>query len=65
MKKKIQALIDSINDDIQLYCSQFVQEQLSDHERRIILSRINGKKCALEIVSGDKYEFDGAQLKKV
>ena len=65
MKKEIKALIESINEDIQLYSSEFSREQLNDIERKVIVSRIIGKKAALEIFTGKKYEFDGAQLKEV
>lgn len=57
-----EALTASINKDLSFYTSDFCRKEMEDIDRKDILHRIQGKKEALELITGKQYSLSAEGL---
>ena len=62
MNEAIKTLTEAINKDIAFYTSSFCQRELTEEQRKELLHRMQGKKEALELISGKQYRITAEGL---
>ena len=66
VQEAVDAITDAINKDLTFYTSDFCRNELDAAQRKVLLQHMQGKKEALELITGKKYKLsaDGLQEKE-